>query len=386
MRETQKPLVAVTRCSGYDDPRAVKEAVRRSIDLVGGMSSFIRSGSRVLIKPNLVMKKRPEEMATTHPLVLEAVIDLVHEAGARAVIGESPGGPFTPAVLAGVYRVCGIEEVARRTGAELSFDVGQIEVPHPAGRLVNRLTLASAIAGADAVISVSKLKTHGMTTYTGAVKNLFGAIPGLLKAEYHLRMPDLKDFANLLVDVATLVNPVLSVMDGIVGMEGAGPTAGKPRPIGAVLASPDPFALDVAALSLIGLDPGRVPTVVAARERGLPADPGDIRLVGEPLSQLAVKDFIIPKTGEINWFKGRVPRFLEAYLTNLLRPKPVFLDKVCIGCGDCFRHCPPKAITMQDRRPVVDLKACIRCFCCQELCPHQAVEIRRPWLAQKLLK
>lgn len=350
------------------------------------MSRFIKSGSRVLVKPNLVMKKRPEEMATTHPVVVEAVIDLIHEAGARAVIGESPGGPFAPTALAGVYRACGMEEVARRTGAELNFDVGQTDVPHPAGRLVNRLTMASAIAGADAVISVSKLKSHGMTLYTGAVKNLFGAVPGLLKAEYHLKMPELSDFANLLVDVATLVNPVLSVMDGIVGMEGAGPTAGNPRPIGAVLASADPFALDVAALSLIGLDPKRVSTVIAAKERGLPAEAGDIRLAGEPLGNLAVKDFSVPRTGDISWFRGRMPRFVDDYLTGLLRPKPVFANDVCIGCGDCFRHCPPRAITMQNRRPVVDLKSCIRCFCCQELCPHRAVEIRRPWLAQKLLE
>jgi ferredoxin len=139
------------------------------------------------------------------------------------------------------------------------------------------------------------------------------------------------------------------------------------------------------ALSLIGIDPKRVSTVVAAKERGLSAEEGGIQLVGQPPADLAIKDFLVPKTGEISWFRGRLPRLVDDYLTGLLRPKPVFLDDVCIGCADCFRHCPPKAITMQGRRPAVDLASCIRCFCCQELCPHRAVEIHRPWLAQKLL-
>ncbi len=351
------------------------------------MSAFVQPGQRVLLKVNLLMKKRPEEAVTTHPSVVEATVRLVQEAGGIPVIGDSPGGPYNKNALQSIYSRTGLLEVAERTGAELNQDFGQTVRSFPEGRVAKSLVITNCVTEADVIITLSKLKTHGMMTFTGAVKNLFGVIPGLLKAEYHLKMPKIMDFAGLLVDIAQYVKPALSIMDGIVGMEGNGPSAGQPRNIGALLLSIDPFALDVVAADLIGLKPGKVPTIRVAKERGLIASLDEIDLKGDARSLWRIQDFIVPKTVSANFLDMvPLPKSVRGFLLNRVRPRPVFSHDQCKGCSDCVNNCPPKALGMDDqKRPIVDLEACIRCFCCQELCPHQAVEIFRPWLGKKIL-
>ncbi len=364
----------------------VETQLREGLNELGGMSAFVQPGQRVLLKVNLLMKKRPEEAVTTHPSVVEATVRLVQEVGGIPVIGDSPGGPYTKNALQSIYSRSGLLEVAERTGAELNWDFGQTTRSFPEGKVAKSLTITNCVTEADVIITLSKLKTHGMMTFTGAVKVLFGVIPGLLKAEYHLKMPKIKDFAGLLVDIAQFVKPALSIMDGIVGMEGNGPSAGQPRDIGALLLSTDPFALDVVAADLIGLKPERVPTIRVARERGLTASLQEIDLKGDARSLWRIQDFIVPKTISANFLDMvPLPKSVSSFLMNRVRPRPVFSHDQCQGCSDCVNNCPPKALVMSDqKRPVVDLEACIRCFCCQELCPNLAVDIFRPWLGRKL--
>jgi uncharacterized protein (DUF362 family)/Pyruvate/2-oxoacid:ferredoxin oxidoreductase delta subunit len=378
--------VILKYCTDYNNE--VETKLRAGLSELGGMPAFVKPGQRVLLKVNLLMKKRPEDAVTTHPSVVEAVVRLVQEAGGIPIIGDSPGGPYNNNALQGIYSRSGLLAVAQRTGAELNQDFGQIEKPFPEGRVVKRLTIASCVAEADVVIGISKLKTHGMMTITGAVKNLYGVIPGLLKVEYHLKMPDLMDFARLLVDIARFVKPALSIMDGIVGMEGAGPSAGQPRKIGALLLSSDPFALDVAAVDLIGLKPEKIPTIRAARERGLASGPEEIDLQGDARSLWKIENFHVPQNNVSVNFLDRFPlpgKKARRFLLNRLRPRPVFNHDKCKSCHDCLHNCPPQALEMnKQKHPVADLEVCIRCFCCQELCPYQAVEIYRPWLGRKL--
>jgi len=378
--------VVLKYCPEYTS--GVEEFLRSGLQELGGMETFVKPGQKVFLKVNLLMKKRPEEAVTTHPSVVEAVVRLVQEAGGIPIIGDSPGGPYTVGALQGIYARCGLKEVMERTGAELNFDVGQEVVAHPDGKLVKSLTVTKSVCDADVVISLSKLKTHAMMTFTGAVKNLFGVIPGLLKAEYHFKMPEVTQFADLLVDIATWVKPALSIMDGIVGMEGDGPSAGQPRAVGALLMSENPFALDVAATHLIGLKPEKVPTIMAARERGFASCIEEVALAGDPRSLWRIQSFAVPKSMSVN-FIDRVPLPSEArkFILNQVRPKPLFHHDQCVGCADCVKNCPPQALKLNDKkRPEIDLEACIRCFCCQELCPHQAVEIRKPGLAQRIFK
>ncbi|MEA4900693.1 DUF362 domain-containing protein [Desulfitobacterium sp.] len=381
-----QPKVVVKYCPEYTAD--VEKILRQGLQGLGEMSVFVKPGQKVLLKVNLLMKKRPEEAVTTHPSVVEAVVHLVQEAGGIPIIGDSPGGPYTTGALQGIYARSGMKEVADRTGALLNWDVGQTLVSHPEGKIVKSLAVTKSVIDADVVITLSKLKTHGMMTFTGAVKILFGVIPGLLKAEYHLKMPDLKIFAGLLVDIATCIKPALSIMDGIVGMEGDGPSGGKPRSVGALLISQDPFALDVVATSLIGLKPEKVPTIMAAREQGLASRLEEVEWIGDPRSLWRIQNFVLPKTSSVNFIdRVPLPKTARGFIMNRVRPRPYFRHELCVGCKDCFNNCPPKALVMnEENRPVVDLDACIRCFCCQELCPHQAVEIKKPRLGRAIFK
>ena len=366
----------------------VEQHLREGLSELGGMSAFVKPGQKVLLKVNLLMKKRPEEAVTTHPSVVEAVVHLVQEAGGIPIIGDSPGGPYTVNALRAIYARSGLSEVAERTGAILNEDVGQTTIQCPEGKLVRSLTLTNCVLEADVVIPLSKLKTHGMMTFTGGVKILFGVIPGLLKAEYHLKMFKVQDFADLLVDIATYVKPALSIMDGVVGMEGDGPSAGKPRNIGALILSTDPFALDVVAADLIGLKPEKVPTIMAARLRGLTSRLNELQLTGDSRTLWRIQGFVIPKAVSANFLDmSPLPRRVNTFILNRVRPRPIFEHATCVGCSDCANNCPAKAITMNEQqRPVVDLEGCIRCFCCQELCPHQSVKLFKPWLSRKFLK
>jgi uncharacterized protein (DUF362 family)/Pyruvate/2-oxoacid:ferredoxin oxidoreductase delta subunit len=381
--------VSIVKCADYQHER-VKNAVRESLDLLGGIGSFVKPGARVLLKVSLLMKRKPEKATTTHPAVVRAVAELVREAGGRALIGDSPGGYhfYTRATLASVYETCGMREAAELSGAELNYDTEAIDVPFPDGRIVKMVKTIKPVLDADLIISIPKLKTHMMTVYSGAVKNMFGVIPGSYKAEYHLRFEDTGDFADLLIDLCRLTKPGLTVMDAVVGMEGYGPTAGSPRAVGLVISSPDPFALDAAAVRLIGLDPRRVPTIVRAEQRGLcTPDMSGVRVLGQRIEDVAVPDFEKPTVKvAFNYYSLFLPRWLKRRLDKVIKPKPVFDHEICIGCGMCAKGCPPRIIEMTDGKPVVDLAGCIRCFCCSELCAHGAVRIVRPWFIRMVLR
>jgi uncharacterized protein (DUF362 family) len=198
--------VSVIKCDNYE-PEKVYDAVARGLELLGDRSQFVKPGMRILLKCNLLLRKKPEEAATTHPEIAAAVARWVKEAGGIPIIGDSPGGLYTERALRGVYRACGMEEVAARDNIELNYNVEEVEVSHHEGKIIKSLTITKAVEDADAVINLAKLKTHGMTLYTGAVKNLLGVIPGTTKAEYHLRMKRLEDFSDMLVDISTYVKP-----------------------------------------------------------------------------------------------------------------------------------------------------------------------------------
>ncbi|WP_432665680.1 DUF362 domain-containing protein [Wukongibacter baidiensis] len=378
--------VSLIKCDEYDYIK-VKSAVEESFNNLGGIEKYIAPGEKVLLKLNLLMKKRPEEATTTHPVFVKALAEVLIKYGAEVIIGDSPGGPFNTSVLKGVYKACGIEEIADEVGATLNYNTNSVEIKNVDGLILKKIRAIEILEEVDKVISVSKLKTHGMMLFTGAVKNMFGIVAGLEKAEYHVRMPNYIDFSNALVDICLAAKPVLSFMDGIVGMEGAGPSAGDPRHVGAVIASESPYHLDVAAAHIIGLDPEKIPTVKRCVERGLcKGNFEDIELFGDNIEEFIIKDFVVPEIRGIDLLEGKIPKFLRDILNGLMQPKPVFLHDKCVGCSDCAENCPPRVIEMVNNKPEVYLEECIRCFCCQELCPVKAVDIHRPLLMKLLSK
>ncbi len=381
--------VSIVKCETYDILK-VKNAIRQSLNNLGGISSFVNPGEKVLLKVNLLMKRKPEKVTTTHPSIVQAMAELVMEAGGKPIIGDSPGGYhfYNRKVLESVYETCGMKEAADKSGAELNYNTEMIDIPYADGKIMKTIKTIKPVLEVDKIINIPKIKTHMMTVYSGAVKNLFGIIPGSYKAEYHLRFEDINVFADLLIDICSFAKPLLTVMDAIIGMEGYGPTAGNPKKVGLIIAGTNPYDIDVVASDIIGLKPTQIPTIVKSVERELTrGDVKDIEVVGEKLESVYVKDFKKPTVKvAFNYYDVFLPKFLVKRLEKIIKPRPHFKCDVCKGCGVCAASCPPKAIEMKDGKPGLDLNKCIRCFCCHELCNFEAIDIKRPWFIKLVLR
>lgn len=370
--------VSVTRCPGYDHD-LVEDALRACLAPFGGIEAFVRRGSRVLVKPNLLASRPPDAAVTTHPSVVRAAIRALQSAGAEVVVGDSPGGRNTPARYASLLRRTGLSPVLEECGCEaVFFDETSSELSSPDGRIFRRFRVAGAVAEAEAVVSLSKCKTHQLTLCTGAVKNCYGFIPGVAKAEYHLHSgQDPRRFASLLLDLYQARPPVLSVMDAVVGMEGNGPSNGSPRSLGLLLASDHAPDLDFVQSMLMGIDPLAVPTVREAADRGVgPKTAEEIELFGASFAALPVVEFERPGAH----LSSRVPAPLIRAASRFFAVRPRVAEDRCRGCGACAENCPPGAIEVHGPVPRIRYQDCIRCYCCQELCPADAIVLERPLL------
>ena len=371
-------------CADYGE-----ETVRAAFDrlLPEGALDFVTEGMTVAVKVNLVSAMKPESAGVTHPALVTELCRRLVARGAEVIVGDSPGGPFNAAMMATVYRVSGMGAV-EEVGAHLNRDYGQEEVTFASAREAKSFTAVSWLGKADAIINFAKLKTHGMMGYSGAVKNLFGTIPGTLKLEYHFSHPEAARFADMLVDLNEYWKCRLSLVDAVVGMEGNGPTAGEPRAVGVLLASTSPYAVDVVAAELMGLAPEAVPTVTAAAARGLGPDALADCEVDSAVLAYRVPDFKRIETGSVVEFQHMLPgwigRVAGKLAPKLLTSRPMPKKRECIGCEKCKNICPAHAIVMKKKRPVIDRSACIRCFCCQEFCPVGAMKVRRPAVARLL--
>jgi uncharacterized protein (DUF362 family)/Pyruvate/2-oxoacid:ferredoxin oxidoreductase delta subunit len=373
-------VVSLKKCGSYE-LEELNHSLEKLLEELGGLSSFVNRGQTVLLKVNLLMGKNPDYAVTTNPEIVRIIGRKIKELGAEVLIADSPGGPFNENALKKAYKKSGFAKIAEEENFKLNFNTDSHKVEFKEGTINKSFQLADYLKEVDLIINLPKLKTHGLTMYTGAVKNLFGCIPGVLKAEFHLRMQSVYDFSRMLNDLALLVKPDLTIMDAVVGMEGEGPSNGMPKHFNYLLASKSPFYLDLTAVKIIGIeDAEKVPSLKAAYEDGIISDDA-LTLKGDKLFPFT--DTVIPKIEkENNLLNTRMPNFLADILEKLLRPKPVFKEDKCVGCRTCYENCPPDAIEMVDNFPEVDLSTCIRCFCCQELCPYDAVEIKYPLLAR----
>lgn len=365
--------VCVLECKEY----IYEDVINKTYDLLNSFEELkeLKPG-KVLIKTNLLKKNKPEDGVTTHPYVVEGVVRFFKDLGHDILIGDSPGGPFNPIILKGIYESSGILDVAKRTDTKLNYDTDIVEVKPTNSLLINNLKLVKAFTEVDYVISCGKLKTHTMMTYTGAVKNLFGMIPGVTKADYHLKMNDPTHFANMLIDVCEHVKPVFSILDGIEAMEGDGPSSGEIRDLGLILGGTNPYELDYIATYITGLE--NVPTVIEALKRKLfKIEDNSIQVTGIDITELDVRPFKLPGSMHVNFVSGRIPKFVVNFLLDEIRPYPLVKVDKCIGCGICVKNCPPKVIHLESKKAVIDTSGCIRCFCCHELCPEKAIGIKR---------
>ena len=387
MEETQ---VYAASCPDYEQAEA---CIRALVEQMGGMGRFVRPGERIVLKANLLRAAPPESAICTHPAVVEAVARLVKEAGGTPVICDSPGGALhKEAVLRSLYEKTGMAAAAAAAGAELSMDSSTRTVSLPEGKVLRQAEIITPVAEADGVIDLCKMKTHVLMSMTGAVKNLFGVIPGLSKVGYHATHPDHATFADVLLDLTGYVKPRLSLMDGILAMEGDGPgSSGTPRQVGLLLAAANPLALDTAAGAIMNLPRQDNPVLLAAERRGLtPCRMEDVELIGGTVEELRMADYKFPASTKSNLmdFLGPLARPAERLCKKALSQTPRIDGAKCVGCGICAKSCPGQAIAMTapGKKARISQNACIHCYCCHELCPQKAVELHQSWLGRLLTK
>jgi|AGTN01.1.fsa_nt_gi Uncharacterized conserved protein len=381
--DTGVKKVSLVKCDDYGREN-VEKSVRQAIDLIGGIGAFVSPGQKVLVKFNLLLGSAPEKCVTTDPAVVYAVAKLLKEHGCEVLLGDSPGSGllYNEGVLRKHYAAAEYDKIAEELGVPLNYDVGYREVPAPASQTIKRFSIINPALDCDAVVVVSKAKTHALTYLSGAAKNIFGVVPGLEKPSFHARLPDAAAFGRMIVDLNDLVKPKLQIMDAIMGMEGDGPHSGTPRKIGAVLASADCHAIDVATSRLMSIEPMRVPTIVAAVERGyLHSDFGDVVMAGDPPEDLIVRDYNAPSTflgqGSKRSTRLRVISSILYKTVNASTPRPVIHSNKCTGCMKCARSCPVKTIAVVNKKPKIDYKKCIKCYCCHEMCDDHAISLER---------
>ena len=368
--------VSLIRCHTYDHDR-VRAAVTEAVDALGGFGAYVSAGETVLVKPNMLVGAAPDKHVSTHPEVVRAVVRGCQAVGAEVWVGDSPGFG-DPARVA---ERCGIMDVCRETGARFTPLSEPVVTSYPAGRSVKSFALARPVVEAHRVISVAKFKTHGLMLYTGAVKNLYGCVAGLEKVRMHMTYQSPARFAAMLIDLYGAISPDLSIVDAIVGMEGAGPRSGDPREVGLIMAGADGFDVDLAATAVMGVAPEQVP-LLAAREKTDRAAmlPELLNVLGVPLAEARVEGFRIPP----HLHATNLPKWAEDFGRRWTTAKPVVIPDLCVACGICRDACPAGAIRIEDKRAWIDDEKCIRCYCCQEMCPQAAIKLRRNFLSRLL--
>ncbi|MGZ7108337.1 MAG: DUF362 domain-containing protein [Methanobacterium sp.] len=366
--------ISISKCSSYHN-EDVYSAVDKCLEDLGGLSSFIKEGNTVLIKPNILLAKKPEEAITTHPAVIKAIIKAVKEVGAVPVVGDSPGG-FVGNV-GEHWKITGIEDVCKNEDVEvLNFEASGVYDKEING---NHYHIAKPVLDVDFVINVPKIKTHGLTVFTCAIKNMYGTIPGLTKVNYHKESPKPADFSSLVVDIYALTKPNLNIVDGIIGMDGSGPSAGNPIELGMILTSTDGVAIDSYICHALGKNPLEIPTNEIAYHRGLgEANIDEIEVFGyEPRVR---NDFKWPPymASTVNI----IPGFIARGLMRFLWQRPVIDSDRCTDCKTCVKSCPVEALTAGVNIPEFNYPECINCLCCIEMCPQKAVSLDKSLLAR----
>lgn len=374
--------VALNSCTEYN-PDSIAQIIEKQLSGVG-LTAQILQGKRIVIKPNLVINKNPDYAATTHPAVIAGAARALRNIGAKELLlAESSGGPYNETTIRLHYNGCSIKETAERENITLNYSTASSIMQFSAGTACKSFNVIQPIYDADVIVNICKLKTHSLTKMSCGVKNLYGVIPGTEKVEMHARFSRIENFTQMLCDLAQMFTEnktVITICDGICGMEGNGPTGGTPRKYGVLMTSLSPFTLDLAAEHLLGFA-GTVPTVQASIERGLcPADIVDLTVIGEDYTQLITDNVIPPDTSRRSILRD-FPDLFGGRLVHFLEPRPKINPKVCVGCGVCAASCPKKTIAILERngkkRLKIQDKNCIRCYCCQEMCPKNAVKIQK---------
>ncbi len=359
--------VAIAECGKYES-----HELRSAILSVLENSDFPSiEGKSVLLKTNILSDSPPEKHITTNPDFVKALAEICHERKAKAVyIGDSPGLPGPGFKAEG----CKIAQVCRDTGS-IWVDFSKSTITKRVWQRI-QVPITKSVFDADIVISVPKMKTHQLMYATGAVKNMFGIIPGLNKSPLHLRARSPENFAKFLLSLHDIRKPDYSIMDAVIAMEGAGPANGTPRQVGLVIGSSSAIAVDFTEAAIMGYKADDVPLLKEAKRRNKDADLIEYTILDA--SERKIESFRRIEVKKKNLFSALIlPFFSRAFDKKKasMRRAPVFDEKRCRACRRCVDICPAKALRLESGKIVIETDKCIRCYCCHEMCPFDAIKI-----------
>lgn len=369
-------LVSIVKVNSYNLTELIP-ALKKSVEIIGGLNQIVKSGNKVFVKINHLSPPSPAERGiVTNPSFVEAVITLLKETGAEITVGDDiEEGDEDGFKISGFREMCDRLEVKLVNLRETGFVEKECN-----GRVLKNVYISKLVLEADVIINLPKFKTHSLTTFTGSIKNMYGVIPAGLRRRFHGEYLRLEDFCQMLVDIFSVVKPQLTIMDGIMAMEGEGPGSGQLRKLGLILTSKDTVALDAVASRIVRLKPEEVLTTRYAVERGLGvSDLKNIEIVGEKLDSLVVSDFKLPANFS-RFAVNRAPQSLVKFVLRQISPRPRVKKKNCTACNECVTVCPTGAATMTGKTAVINDKLCIRCMCCHEVCRFNAIMPRRPFV------
>lgn len=358
------------RCSSYE-PERVQQALIALLAPLGGIAAFVRAGQTVLLKPNMLSNKRPEEAITTHPAIVESVVRLCQAQGARVFIGDSP--PLALGKIEDYWATTGFKKVADATGATLlSFEKEpRREITLSVGHQPLKIHVSEWYFRADVVINLPKMKTHNLTVLTGAVKNHFGLLPGVQKPQLHMKFTRPFDFGEMMAEIATAIPMHLTIMDGITGMDGQGPAGGRVIMPGLLFASQHPVVTDWGFCRVAGQDPKNLPVLDRCHAMGFgPAHYDEIQVSGPALDELKFAGFNAPHQA-FAW--NRLPEVCLKIMRRLVWVRPLIDSEKCVQCQACSRVCPARAILIDSHEQSISRRRCVSCFCCTEVCPKKAI-------------
>ncbi len=308
---TNSNKVSLVKCTNYSK-EDVRDAVDKTFAFFGGIENIVNKGSKVLLKPNFLMESSPRKCVITHPVVIEVVAEMVLEAGATPIIGDSPA-------------FGSVEKVARRIGLDkvaekLGIDIIELDKPRKVsidcGGKEFSLTVSGRALDVDAIINLPKLKVHVQVLFTAGVKNLYGCVSGKQKAWRHFKAKnDLEWYADMLIANYQLVKPIFTIVDGIMAMEEKGPTGGRPKNVSLLVGGIDVIAVDRVIAEVLSVNPVDVPILRAAKRLGVGVqDLSKIEIAGEDLPAVKVHDFIFPELSPISFDFIRVVKSLIRHL------------------------------------------------------------------------
>ncbi len=341
----------------------ISEIIKNVFEIFGVEDKV--KNKKVLVKPNLLGPFPPERGVTTDPRVISAIVKELKKCRSKdIVVGDNSGSiHFDPFKIA---KITGILDASYECYSNIAREVVEVKVE---SEFIEELFISKIVKEADYVINVPKFKTHSLTTITGAIKNMFGIIPGGKKAKLHSFTRSIKEFAELLVDIYQIRVPDLNIMDAIIGMEGVGPTNGKTRIINKIISSDNGISLDSVMAAMMGLRPDTIELLQVAKERNLgETDISNIIIDGE---LEVISGFKTPNNG----FLQRIRKTAVPHIFNFAAVKPIVNHKKCKMCKRCIEVCPVSAMNLTNKFPEADRKKCISCFCCDEHCPYGAITL-----------